>query len=87
MNRVRPYFPSQTHTGETYVVDGRNGQIVAIEIGSFDTAQRWQLAKRKAEKLNDAHSHKVYVRRRILALAFALLSLAVGFTTLALLRV
>jgi hypothetical protein len=61
---LKPFYPCQTTTGETYVVDGRTQTVVRQISTSFDTTARWREAKRIAAKLNGEHIHRVYAARQ-----------------------
>lgn len=63
----RPFYPVQTPTGETYVVDGRTKRIVSKVSASFDTTARWVRAKAEAERRNRAHVQRTYALRQRLA--------------------
>lgn len=71
-----PFYPAQVATGETYVVDGRSGKVVETVDGSFDTIQRWALAKRRADKLNAELWNRKRVTRNRVVLAGLLLAAA-----------
>jgi hypothetical protein len=79
MRTLRPFYASQTQTGETYVVDGRSNKVVRTVVSSFDTTERWREAQRIANKLNAANVTTVYARRRALAL-LVVLALLVAVT-------
>jgi hypothetical protein len=81
--RSRPYFPSQTETGATYVVDCRSGKAVAGFRRSFDTTERWKAAVRAADSMNDKFEARFYWRRRV----GATLTLAATILVLVLWRV
>jgi len=62
-----PYYPAQTQSGETYVVDGRFNppRIVSTVACSFDTTERWHIATLRARRFNDDHLSAIYARRRL----------------------
>lgn len=60
----RPFYPAQTATGETYVVDGRTGKVVRSIASSFDTTERWGRAKQLAKQMNAEHVGRVYAVRQ-----------------------
>lgn len=64
MSKTRPYHPSQLPTGGTYVVDGRTNKVVSNVTCSFDTAERWHVAKLRADRMNDEFESRFYAMRR-----------------------
>lgn len=79
MNRA-PFYPCQSSDGSTYVVDGRNSNIVRTISSSFDTTARWVEAKRVAAHMNRAFVLRRYARRRrLVGWAFALALVALAF--------
>lgn len=58
-----PFYPCQIATGETFVVDNRTQSVVWTAEGSFDTVERWIMAKKRAGKLNA----DLWNRRRVMA--------------------
>lgn len=84
MRAVRePYHPSQTATGETYVVDGRSNRVVATFNNNPDTTVRWILAKSEANRLNAEFVRNVYSTRQrvtvaVITLAVILAAIEVG---------
>lgn len=64
MDNLRPFYPCQTVSGETYVVDARSNRVVRNVAMSFDVGQRWAEAKRIANRMNNERVIAVYARRR-----------------------
>jgi hypothetical protein len=75
-SRARPYYPSQTETGATYVVDGRTGKVVSTVNCSFDTTGRWHIARQRAEHMNNVHESVYFARRRAWVLVLFLVVVA-----------
>lgn len=76
-----PFYPCQTTDGSTYVMDSRHSPalVVATISSSFDTVERWHIAKRRARLMNEAHSRSVYGTRQRIALGcLMLLAILVG---------
>jgi hypothetical protein len=61
---TRPFYPCQTVTGETFVIDDRSNTIARQISSSFDTTERWREAKRIADKLNRDHIRRTYAKRQ-----------------------
>lgn len=65
-----PFYPAQIATGETFVVNGSTGKVVETIDGSFDTVERWTLAKKRANKLNAELWNRRRVTKNRLVVAF-----------------
>jgi CHASE3 domain sensor protein len=65
MTSLRPFYPAQTVSGETYIVDSRSGKVIRTVAQSFDTTERWRMAQRLANQLNAAHVQAVHESRRL----------------------
>jgi hypothetical protein len=77
-----PFYPVQTTTGETYVVDGRSKRIVRTIASSFDTTERWRIAKADAAERNRAYVRRTVASRRRIA-ALVLFAILAGLSWLA----
>lgn len=73
-----PFYPAQTESGETYVVDGRTKKVVHTISSSPDTTVRWRLAQSEAHRRNSAHVRAVYSNRQRLTVGILTLLLVLG---------
>jgi hypothetical protein len=71
-----PFYPAQVASGETYVVDNRTQKVAETIDGSFDTVERWTIAKKRAAKLNAQwwNRRRVVTNRLRLGTLFALMA-------------